>query len=116
VADPLRAHPGAVPQLLADGLGFPESTRWHEGRVWLCNWGTGEVLAIEADGRREVMQRVAGPTLPFSIDWLSDGRLVVVDGPRRLVLAQGPGQTLEPLADLTAFGPQPFNELVVGAA
>src|SRR5947207_8864368 len=26
-------------QLVIDGLGFPESTRWHDGRVWLCNWG-----------------------------------------------------------------------------
>src|ERR1700759_4134060 len=23
--------------LLAEGLGFPESTRWHDGRIWLCN-------------------------------------------------------------------------------
>ena len=70
-------------KLLVDGLGFPESTRWHDGRVWLCNWGAGEVLAVASGGEREVMARVAPDSLPFSIDWLPDGRLLVIDGPRR---------------------------------
>ena len=37
-------------RVVVDGLGFPESTRWHDGRVWLCNWGAGEVLAVSSDG------------------------------------------------------------------
>jgi sugar lactone lactonase YvrE len=103
-------------RLVADGLGFPESTRWHAGRVWLCNWGTGEVLAVTADGEREVMVRVASRTLPFSIDWLPDGRLLVVDGPQRRLLAQDSDGVLEPIADLSGLSPGPFNELVVNAA
>ncbi len=63
-------------RLVIDGLGFPESTRWHDGRVWLCKWGAGEVLAVGADGAREVMARVAPRTLPFSIDWLPDELLI----------------------------------------
>ncbi len=50
-------------RLIVDGLGFPESTRWHDGRVWLCNWGSGEVLAVRTDGEREVMARLAPQTL-----------------------------------------------------
>ncbi len=69
-----------------DGLGFPESTRWRDGRVWLCNWGAGEVLAATSAGEREVMARLAPRTIPFSIDWLPDGSLLVVDGPRGLLL------------------------------
>ena len=42
-------------RVVLDGLGFPESTRWHEGRIWLCNWGAGEVLAVDPDGEREVV-------------------------------------------------------------
>ena len=102
-------------QLLLEGLGFPESTRWHGSRAWVCNWGAGEVLAVGADGESEVMARLAPQTLPFSIDWLPDGRLLVIDGPRSLVLCQQPDGSLEPVADLTAFGPGPFNELVVDA-
>ncbi|HEY3944147.1 MAG TPA: SMP-30/gluconolactonase/LRE family protein [Solirubrobacteraceae bacterium] len=103
------------PRVVLDGLGFPESTRWRDGRVWLCNWGAGEVLAGAVDGGCEVMARVAPQTLPFSIDWLPDGSLLVVDGPRRLLLGQQPAGTLDAVADLTSFGSAPFNELVVDA-
>lgn len=105
-----------VTRLVLDGLGFPESTRWRDGRVWLCNWGAGEVLAVSTDGEREVMARLAPQTLPFSIDWLPDGRLLVIDGPQRLLLRQGPGGAFDAIADLTGFGSAPFNELVVDAA
>lgn len=103
-------------RLLVEGLGFPESTRWREGRVWLCNWGAGEVTAVSTAGEGEVMARLAPRTIPFSIDWLPDGRLVIVDGPRRLLLVQEPDGTLEVLADLTSFGAAPFNEVVVDGA
>jgi sugar lactone lactonase YvrE len=102
--------------LIVDGLGFPESTRWHDGRVWLSNWGAGEVLAVTPDGEREVIARLAPRTLPFSIDWLPDGRLLVIDGPRRLLLRQEPDGALDTVADLTGLGSAPFNELVVDLA
>jgi sugar lactone lactonase YvrE len=103
------------PEVVLEGLGFPESTRWHDGRVWLCNWGSGEVLAASADGERAVMAGVAARTLPFSIDWLPDGRLLIADGPRRLLLRQEPGGRLVTAADLNAYGTGPINELVVDA-
>jgi sugar lactone lactonase YvrE len=103
-------------RLVLDGLGFPESTRWHEGRVWLCNWGAGEVLAVSPEGDYEVMAQLAPQALPFSIDWLPDGRLLVVDGPRSRLLAQRRDGGLDALADLSGFGPGPFNELVVDAS
>lgn len=102
--------------VVLDGLGFPESTRWRDGHVWLCNWGAGEVIAVSPDGAREVMARVAPQALPFSIDWLPEGRLLVVDGPRGLLLCQQPDGELDAVADLTGFGPGPFNELVVDAS
>ena len=104
-------------RVLLDGLGFPESTRWHDGRVWLCNWGSGEVLAVTTAGDSSVAARLAPRTLPFSVDWLPDGRLLVVDGPRRLLLRQErPGAGLDVVADLSGLGPAPLNELVVGEA
>lgn len=101
--------------MVLDGLGFPESTRWRDGQVWLCNWGAGEVLAVTVSAGYEVVARVAPQTLPFSIDWLADGSLLVVDGPQRLLLGQQPDGALDVVADLTSFGPAPFNELVVDA-
>jgi len=102
-------------RLVLDDMGFPESTRWHDGRVWLCNWGAGEVLAATSAGEREVMARLAAHTIPFSIDWLPDGTLLVVDGPRGLLLRQEPDGALSTVSDLTGFGSPPFNELVVDA-
>jgi sugar lactone lactonase YvrE len=103
-------------RLVMDGLGFPESTRWRDGRVWLCNWGSGEVLAVTVDGEREVIARLAPQTLPFSIDWLPDGRPLVIDGPQRRLLRREPDGALDVIADLTHLGPAPLNELVVDGA
>jgi sugar lactone lactonase YvrE len=104
-------------RVLADGFGFPESTRWHDGRAWICNWGAGEVVAVAQDGRSEVVARLAPQTIPFSIDWLPDGRLLVIDGPSRQLLRQDADGTLDVLADLTGLSAAaPFNELVVDNA
>ena len=101
-------------RVVLDGLGFPESTRWRDGRIWACNWGSGEVLAVTPDGKPEVAASLAPRTLPFSIDWLPDGRLLVVDGPRRLLLRQPtPDGPFDVVADLSGLGPAPLNELVV---
>ncbi|MBV8956682.1 MAG: SMP-30/gluconolactonase/LRE family protein, partial [Solirubrobacterales bacterium] len=99
--------------LMIDGLGIPESTRWRDGKVWLCNWGAGEVLAVTADGERELIAQLTPQTLPFSIDWLPDGRLLTVDGPRRLLLGLEADGTLAPVADLSSLGEGRANELVV---
>jgi sugar lactone lactonase YvrE len=92
-------------EVFATGIQMGESPRWHDHRFWMCDWMAGEVLIFNADGDREVVARVEG--LPFSIDWLADGRLVATT-PTGLVA----GPDLEPYG---ASG-QPFNEIVVDAA
>ena len=100
--------------LVVDQLRFPESTRWHEGRLWLCNWLASEVLAIDpADGRVEVAATVPVP-IPFCIDWLPDGRLLVTCGSERTVLAQASDGRLERYADLAGVVTKgAINEVVV---
>jgi sugar lactone lactonase YvrE len=66
------------PKVLLSGLGIPESPRWHEGRLWFCNWIDRQVVAVDMDGRAEVMV-VRDPDshpMGYSIDWLPDGRLL----------------------------------------
>ena len=92
-------------ELFASGLQMGESPRWHDGRFWMCDWVAGEVLAFDAGGNREIVARVEG--LPFSIDWLPDGRLVATT-PHGVVA----GPTLAPYG---ATG-RAFNEIVVDAA
>ena len=101
------------PKVLLDGLAIGESPRWHEERLWFCNWGTQEILAVDLDGNSEVMTRVP-TTIPFCIDWLPDGRLLVVSGQEALLLRQEPDGSLVTHADLGALA-EVFNEIVVDA-
>lgn len=99
------------PRILLTGLAIGESPRWHEGRLWFCNWGTQEIVSVDLEGNSEVMARVP-TTLPFSIDWLPDGRMVVVSGPEaRLLRLEADGE-LVTHADLSALA-DVFNEIVV---
>jgi sugar lactone lactonase YvrE len=99
------------PHLLANDLVIGESARWHDGRVWLSNWGAQEILAFDLAGQREVVTRV--PTsLPFSIDWLPDGQLLVVAGPEQRLLRQEPDGSLIDHADMSGL-PGGLNEIVV---
>lgn len=100
----------SAPEVLLTGLVIGESARWHDGRLWCSNWGAQEVLAVDASGKREVMARVP-TTLPFSIDWLPDGRLLVVSGPEGLLLRQEASGDLVTHADLSSYGG--LNEIVV---
>ena len=76
------------PRLLANDLVIRESARWHDGRVWLSNGVPAEILAYDLQGHREVITQVPS-TIPFSIDWLPDGRLLVVAGPGAAAAAAG---------------------------
>ncbi|MEV5960208.1 SMP-30/gluconolactonase/LRE family protein [Kribbella sp. NPDC051952] len=99
-----------MPEVLLTDLVIGESARWHDGRLWLSNWGAQGVLAVDATGKSEVMAHVP-TTLPFSIDWLPDGRLLVTSGPEGLVLRQEASGELVVHADLSAYGG--LNEIVV---
>ena len=44
-----------APTVLLDGLALVESPRWHDGRLWFAHWGTGEIVAVDLDGKSEVV-------------------------------------------------------------
>ena len=104
-----------IAKVLLTGLSFGESPRWHEGRLWLSDWGAREVLAIDAEGQREVMARVDFNAFPMCIDWLPDGRLLVVASRDRQLLRQEPDGSLVTHADLSGLAEEghPWNEIVV---
>ena len=99
-------------QTLLTGLGFGESPRWHEDRLWFSNWGREEIVAAGPDGDSEVIFRVP-TTLPFSIDWLPDGRLLVVSGPDGLLLRRERDGSLVTHANLLPLCQHGCNEIVV---
>jgi sugar lactone lactonase YvrE len=97
-----------TPRILTDGLVIGESPRWHDGRLWLAAWGDREIIAVDLDGKREVVGH--GTTdFGYSIDWLPDGRLLVTGTGLMRQEADG---TLVPHADLSHLAGG-WNEIVV---
>lgn len=94
---------------LMTGLVVGESPRWHEERLWFSNWGAAEIVAVDTEGESEVMVRVP-TTIPFSFDWLPDGRMLVVSGPEAKLLRVEDDGSLVDHADLSGLA-EGFNEI-----
>jgi sugar lactone lactonase YvrE len=100
------------PQILMNGILFGEQPRWHENRLWFSDWGTRKVIAVDLEGNSEVMLRA--PWFPCCVDWLPDGRLLVVSADDGLLLRREPDGTLVTHGDLSKVSkPAAANELVV---
>ncbi|MBO0813323.1 MAG: SMP-30/gluconolactonase/LRE family protein, partial [Microlunatus sp.] len=99
-------------RVLLDGLLIGESARWHDGRLWLANWGTGRILTVDDDGRTEVQAAVDPAVVPISIDWLPDGTLLVVAGSQARLLRQETDGSLVDHVGLELL-PGGLNEIVV---
>src|SRR5215468_1309366 len=98
-------------QTLMTGLALGESPRWHDDRLWFSDWGAHEVIAIDLAGKSEVIARV--PSLPFCIDWLPDGHLLIVSGGNGLLLRRELDGSLVTHAILSSLSNHPWNEIVV---
>ena len=71
----------------------------------MCDWVAGEVVSFDESGSRRVELVMSG--LPFSVDWLPDGRTVLTSS-EGVVTADADGA-------LTAYGAggRGWNEIVV---
>ncbi len=98
-------------EILMTGLVFPESPRWHDDRFWVSDWGAHEVIACDLGGTSEVVARVE--SFPMCIDWLPDGRLLVVSAAEGRLLRQQPDGSFATHADLSGLGDHPWNDIVV---
>jgi sugar lactone lactonase YvrE len=93
--------------LLKD-LVLVESPRWHDDRLIFSDWGAAEVLAVSLDGTRELITRI--DAMPFCLDRLPDGRMVIVAGEQLLV--RSAGETLSTYAELGTLSSNPWNDIV----
>ncbi len=101
----------SAPEVLVTAISFPESPRWHEGQLWFSDWGTGEVIRHDPAGHSEVVVTV--PSFPMCIDFLPDGRLLVVASEGARLLRREVDGSLTTHADLSAIATRPWNDIVV---
>jgi sugar lactone lactonase YvrE len=101
----------SVPELktLMTDLRFGESPRWRDGRFWVSDWGAHESIAVDLEGKNEVVVRE--PSIPLCFDFLPDGRLVTLSG-QRILRVESDG-SLATHADLTSLSGIGWNEIVV---
>src|SRR5918994_2700166 len=102
-----------VPELqtLMTGIGFGESPRWHDGRLWFSDWDAQEIVTVDLEGKSEVIVRM--PSSPFCINFLPDGRLLIVSARDRLLLRREPSGSLMTHADLSSLSNHPWNDIVM---
>jgi sugar lactone lactonase YvrE len=112
MAAPMRNEASNELRVLTADLAMGESPRWHDGRLWVSDWGAQEILAIDPRGEREVMLQTPFG-LPFCIDWLHDGRLLIVAGRESRIVRREPDGSLVTHADLRHISDQMWNEIVV---
>jgi len=94
---------------LIGGLVVGESPRWHDGRLWFCNWGAQEIRTVDLNGNSVVVAKGPKP-IGYCIDFLPDGRLLVTgeDG----LLRREPDGSFVTHANLGALG-KGWNEVTV---
>jgi len=94
-----------------EGIVFGESPRWRDGRLWVSDWGAGRVLSVASGSAPMVEAEVS--SFPMCIDFLPDGRLLVVSSADRQVLRREHDGSLVRHADLAAVSTKPWNDIVV---
>ena len=102
-------------QTLLTGLAFGESPRWHDGRLWVADWGAKEMLAVTREGKSEVIVRVSFPSFPMCFDWLPNGQLLLVSSREGLLLRLEADGSMVPHANLSGLARKglPWNEIVI---
>ena len=93
------------------GIAFGESPRWYNGRLWFSDFGAQEVVAVDLEGKKEVIAHVPGA--PMGLGFLPDGRLLIVSMRDGLLLRREHNGKLVVHADLSKLSPYPWSDLVV---
>lgn len=97
-------------EVLIEGLVFPESPRWHKGKLWFSDMLACRVMTVDLEGDTETVVEV--PELPSGLGWLPDGTLLVVSMLDRRLLRFSKGKLIE-VADLSKLASSHCNDMVV---
>jgi sugar lactone lactonase YvrE len=91
---------------------YLECPRWHDGRLWVVDFYTYEVLSMAEDGS-DLRVEASVPKQPSGLGWLPDGRLLVVSMRDSTILRREEDGELVVHADLSAHVGGHPNDMVV---
>ena len=101
------------PEVLLDGLTFPEAPRWRDDKLWFSDFYSQRVMTVGLDGRADTIVEV--PQQPSGLGWTPAGELLIVSMLDRRLL-RFDGTHLHQVADLSTLATGPCNDMVVDAA
>jgi sugar lactone lactonase YvrE len=96
-------------QILHSGFGMGESPRWHDGRLWFSSWGSNEIVAVDLDGKVEVIGPGGGGS-GWAVNWLPDGRMLVTG--QELMRVERDGSRVRH-ANLSGISPLGWSEITI---
>ena len=96
-----------------DGMSYLEGPRWHAGRLYVSDFYTGDVVAVDLDGGADPDAVANVPAQPSGLGWMPDGSMLVVSMRDRRVLRVRDGEAPEVHADLSELAPWHLNDMVV---
>ena len=99
-------------RVVLDKMSFLECPRWHQGRLWVSDFYTNQVLATDIEGNAEVMATVPGQ--PSGLGFLPDGRALIVSMSDRRLLVRGEDGELTEHADLSGLVQHHLNDMMFG--
>jgi sugar lactone lactonase YvrE len=104
--------PDRALRTVLDGWSYLECPRWHDGRVYVSDFYTEQVLAVGLDGGEpETVARVPGQ--PSGLGWLPDGSLLAVSMTGHKVWRLTADGELALHADLAEYSRGEANDMVV---
>lgn len=103
--------PVREPSVVLEGYSYLECPRWRDGRLWVSDFYTEQVVATDGRGGVEVMAEVPGQ--PSGLGFLPDGRALVVSMRDHRVLVRDGSGRLDEHADLSDAVPGVLNDMVV---
>src|SRR4051812_22577089 len=98
-----------------DGMSYLECPRWHKGRLYVSDFYTQRVVAVDLDGGGEAETVAAVPGQPSGVGGMPDGTMLVVSMRDRRVLRVSDSGEPEVHADLSELAPWHLNDMVVDA-
>ena len=98
--------------VVVEKYAFLEGPRWHDGRIWVSDFYTHQVVSADEHGG-DLRVEAQVPAQPSGLGWLPDGRLLIVSMRDHRLLRREPDGALSVHADVSSHAGGLLNDMVV---